>query len=61
MAMHDSQYYAGWGTLMLINANIAHVKGLSRGTWLLASFVLGPIASLILLFQDPVRRGPEME
>ena len=56
--VNDGNFYAGWGTLMLINANLAHVKGRSRGMWLLASLLLGPIATLILLFQDPVKTPP---
>ena len=54
----DGNFYAGWGTLMLINANLAHVKGRSRSNWLLASLFLGPIATFILMFKDPVVKAP---
>jgi hypothetical protein len=57
--MDKNNYYVGWGSLMLINANLAHLKGRSRGVWLLVSLLLGPIATLILLFQDPVKPRPE--
>lgn len=55
--MNDSNFYVGWGTLTLINANIAHVKGRSRLTWFLLSVFLGPIATFILLFKDPIARA----
>jgi hypothetical protein len=48
----DNNFYVGWGTLMLINANLAHLKGRSRSNWLAASLFLGPIATLILLFTE---------
>jgi hypothetical protein len=53
--VRNSDFYVGWGTLMLINANLAHVKGRSRSNWMLASLFLGPIATFLLLFKDPVK------
>lgn len=49
-------YVAGWGTLALINAGLAQSKGRSR---LLASLLLGPIATLIIVVVDaPVAARP---
>ena len=53
--INDSNFYVGWGTLSLINANIAHVKGRGRLVWFVLSLFLGPIATLILVFKDPIR------
>ena len=47
-------YYVGWGTLTLINANLWQLKGRSGLNWFLLSLLLGPIATLILCFQDRV-------
>jgi hypothetical protein len=46
----DQSYAVGWGTLALVNANIAQLKGRSAGAWLLGSLVGGPILTFILLF-----------
>jgi len=45
-------YYAGWGTLALINANLGQIKGGNGLIWFLVSLVLGPIATAILLFRS---------
>lgn len=45
-------YAVGWGTLALINAGLAQSKGRSRGVWFLASLLLGPIATLIIVITD---------
>jgi hypothetical protein len=45
-------YTVGWFTLALVNAGLAQAKRLSGGTWFLLSLVLGPIATLMLLFRD---------
>ena len=57
-AVKDNNFYVGWGTLALINANLAHLKGRSRLMWFFISVFLGPIATFILLFQDPIRPAP---
>jgi len=41
-------YYAGWGTLALINAVLAQGKNRSGLGWFLLSMLLGPVATLIL-------------
>lgn len=44
-----SGYAVGWGTLALLNAGLAQVKGHSRLLWFLLSLFLGPIATFILV------------
>ena len=43
----------GWFTLALINAALAQCKGRSGLSWFLVSCLLGPLATLALLFRDP--------
>ena len=45
-------YVVGWGTLALINAGLAQSKGRSRLAWFLASLLLGPIATFIIVVLD---------
>ena len=52
MQVGDSQYFVGWGTLALFNAGLAQGKQRSGLNWFLLSILLGPLATLILLFQD---------
>jgi hypothetical protein len=53
----QSQYAVGWGTLALINAGLAQSKNRSGLAWFLVSLLLGPIATLLLVLLDPVRRS----
>ena len=46
------RYAVGWGTLALINAGLAQSKGRSRMAWFLASMLLGPIATFIIVITD---------
>ncbi|GKU83131.1 hypothetical protein [Niallia sp. NCCP-28] len=46
------QYFVGWGTLSLINAGLAQGKGRTGLNWFLLSLLLGPIATLLLLFSE---------
>lgn len=55
----NSDFYVGWGTLALINANLAQLKGRSGLGWFLGSFLLGPFATLLLAVMSPVRRSQE--
>jgi hypothetical protein len=48
----EPEYYAGWGTLALINAGLAQGKGRSGLGWFLASLFLGPIATFIIVVLD---------
>jgi hypothetical protein len=45
-------YAVGWGTLALINAGLAQSKGRSRLGWFLASLILGPIATFLIVVID---------
>lgn len=46
------RYAVGWGTLALINAGLAQAKGRSRLAWFLASLLLGPIATFLIVVTD---------
>lgn len=50
-----AQYAVGWFTLALINAGLAQGKGRSGLAWWLASLLLGPIATLLIVVLDPVK------
>jgi hypothetical protein len=52
-------YAVGWGTLALINAGLAQGKNRSGLAWFLWSFLLGPIATFILVvfFEKPAESG----
>jgi hypothetical protein len=45
-------YVVGWGTLALINANLAQSKNRSGLRWFLLSIFLGPLVTFILLFVE---------
>ena len=44
----DESYAIGWGTLALINANLAQLKGRSGLAWFFGSLFIGPIATFLL-------------
>lgn len=50
LAGASSEFYAGWGTLALINCVLAQGKNRSGLAWLVISVFLGPFATLILAF-----------
>ena len=51
--MNDAPGYAvGWGTLALLNAGLAQVKGRGRLSWFLISLLLGPIATLLIVLSE---------
>jgi hypothetical protein len=50
--MMDKGFYVGWGTLALINGNLAQGKNKSGLLWFFLSLFLGPIATLILLCME---------
>ena len=52
VAMVGRSYAVGWGTLALINAGLAQSKGRSRMAWFLASLLLGPIATFLIVVID---------
>jgi hypothetical protein len=45
-------YYAGWGTLALINAGLAQSKNRSGLNWFFISLLLGPIATFMIVVID---------
>ena len=51
----DSNFYVGWGTLALINANLAQLKGGGGLFWFCLSLLLGPIATCLLAFRPTTR------
>ena len=51
------EWFAGWGTLALVNAGLAQAKHRSGLVWFLLSVLLGPIATLcIVVIEDPRER-----
>jgi hypothetical protein len=48
-------WFAGWGTLALVNAGLAQGKNRSGLLWFLLSLLLGPIATLALVLLPKVR------
>ncbi|TWH17702.1 MULTISPECIES: hypothetical protein [Pseudoxanthomonas] len=53
----SSEFFVGWGTLSLINAGLAQAKGRSGLGWWLASLLLGPLATLLVVVLDPVAKA----
>ena len=51
----DAEWYAGWGTLALVNAGIAQGKHRSGFNWFWLSVLLGPLATLFLVVLDDPR------
>lgn len=53
------EFFVGIGTLALINAGLAQAKNRSGLAWFLASLLLGPIATLLIVVLDkaPAPRG----
>jgi hypothetical protein len=47
-------YAVGWVTLALINAGLAQPKGRSGLLWFLASLLLGPVATFLIVVMGPV-------
>ena len=42
-------WFAGWGTLALVNAGLAQSKNRRGLLWFLASLLLGPLATLLIV------------
>lgn len=53
--MNENTQYVGWGTLALINANFADLKGRNPLWWGLASLLGGPLVTLAILLVRPIR------
>lgn len=54
-----TEYAVGWFTLALINAGLAQGKGRSGLNWWLASLLLGPIATFLVVAQEPIPKSAE--
>jgi hypothetical protein len=54
MDQQSGEFAVGWGTLTLINAGLAQSKGRGGLNWFLLSIFLGPIATFLIVFLDPV-------
>ena len=54
-AQGNVPWFAGWGTLALINAGLAQGKNRHGGLWFLLSLLLGPVATLALVLLPKVR------
>jgi hypothetical protein len=48
-------WFAGWGTLALVNAGLAQGKNRSGLLWFLLSLPFGPLATLVLVLLPKVR------
>lgn len=51
----SAPYAVGWFTLALINAGLAQGKGRSGLAWWILSLPLGPVATFLIVAQDPVK------
>ena len=52
---NGAPWFAGWGTLALINAALAQGKNRSGLLWFLLSLLCGPFATLLLVLLPKVR------
>jgi len=59
MVAVQEAYYAGWGTLALVNAGLAQGKNRSGLNWFLLSLLLGPIATFALVAFFPSLSAPQ--
>jgi hypothetical protein len=56
MNSNSGEYAVGWFTLSLINAGLAQAKGRSGAGWWFGSLFLGPIATLLIVVLDPIKK-----
>jgi len=56
--VENSGWYAGWGTLALINAGLAQGKNRSGLNWFLISLLLGPVATFLLVISETLPVQP---
>ena len=58
--MHgQTEFLVGVGTLSFINAGLAQCKGRSGLVWWLASLILGPIATFLIVVLPEMPRSSE--
>jgi hypothetical protein len=50
----ENGWYAGLGTLALVNAGLAQSKGRSGFIWFLISLLLGPLATLLIVILERI-------
>ena len=48
-------WFAGWGTLALVNAGLAQSKNRSGLAWFLISLLFGPLATFLIVILDRAR------
>ena len=48
----SAPWFAGWGTLALINAGLAQGKNRSGLAWFLVSLLFGPLATFLIVILD---------
>lgn len=51
---NQTGFFVGWGTLSLINAGLAQSKGRSGFLWWIASLLIGPIATFLIVVLPPI-------
>jgi len=51
---NQAGFFVGWGTLSLINAGLAQSKGRSGFLWWIASLLIGPIATFLIVVLPPI-------
>jgi len=59
--MQHEFWYAGWGTLALINAGLAQSKHRSGLGWFIGSLFIGPVATLLIVVLDDPREGRDRD
>ena len=52
LTMVEAPWFAGWGTLALVNAGLAQGKNRSGLAWFLVSLFLGPLATFFIVVLD---------
>jgi len=50
-----NEWFAGWGTLALVNAGLAQSKHRSGLLWFFASILIGPLATLLIVVLTDTR------
>lgn len=56
MDFSNGSYFVGWGSLSLVNAGLAQGKGRSGLNGWLLSLLLGPVATFLIVFLDPLSK-----
>ncbi len=59
VTMVEAPWFAGWGTLALVNAGLAQGKNRSGLAWFLASLFVGPLATLLIVVLERAPRSAD--